>query len=400
MNLLLKLGIVIVTGIVGGKAASLVKLPNVTGYLLAGLILGPSFMNLITAQDSLGLTIISDVALSIIAFTIGSELLVRDLKKLGGPILIITLLEVVGAVFVVFGVMYYIFHQSFAFSIVIASMSAATAPAATLMVIRQYKASGPLTKTILPVVALDDVLGIIAFGLAISLAKISVGTTQGSVAWMFLQPFIEITGSILLGSLFGFVLVYVCKRTKNKDELLGVILAAIAVTAGLATLLKLSSLLACIMLGTVLFNLKHNPVRVTSAVNSFTPPVYLLFFTLAGAGLDLKIFASIGAIGIAYIFARAGGKILGAWAGAKVTKATPAVQRNLGLALLPQGGISIGLSVIVRQQLPEYAVPITTIIMLSVLVFETSGPIFAKLALQGAGEIEGADKKATEMITG
>lgn len=392
MNLLLKLGIIIVTGLIGGKAAHLVRLPNVTGYLVAGLFLGPSFLNLVTAQDAESFTIVNDIALSAIAFAIGSEFLVKDMKKLGRAIVIITLLEVVGAVLVVFALMYHVFAQSFAFSIVIASMSAATAPAATLMVIQQYRADGPLTRTILPVVALDDVFGIIAFGIAISLAKISAGGAHDSAGWMFLQPFIEIAGSLLLGALLGAALVYFSKRTQNTETLLSVVLAAIAVTAGSATWLGLSPLLACIMLGTVLFNVKRNPLRVSSALGNFTPPVYLLFFTIAGASLDLRILAEIGVLGIAYVFARAAGKILGAWAGAKAAKVEPAVRRNLGLALLPQGGISIGLSVLVRQQLPEYAVPITTIIMFSVLVFETTGPVFAKIAVQKAGEIGGMDR--------
>ncbi|MFV0399690.1 MAG: cation:proton antiporter [Oscillospiraceae bacterium] len=393
MNLLLKLGLIMITGYIGGKLASLVKLPNVTGYLLAGLLLGPSLINLVTVQDSESLSIINDVALSAIAFSIGSEFLIKNMKKLGKSIVIITLLEVVGAVLVVFSIMYYVFRQPFAFSIVIASMSAATAPAATLMVIQQYRASGPLTKTILPVVALDDIFGIIVFGIAIAAAKISEGGAQGFTAWTFLQPFAEIAGSILLGAVLGFALAFVSKRAKNKEELLLLIVAAIVLTTGLCTWLGLSSLLACIMVGSVLFNLHSHPVRISSAIDDFTPPIYLLFFTLAGASLDLKILAQVGLLGIAYILARAAGKMLGAWAGAKVMKSERTVQRNLGLALLPQGGISIGLSVLVRQQLPAYAVPITTTIMFSVLVFETLGPIFAKIAIQKAGEIGGMDKK-------
>lgn len=393
MEVLLKLGIVIVVGLIGGRLARLVKLPDVTGYLLAGLLLGPTLLHIITAQDSEAFSIINDVALAAIAFSIGSEFLIKDMKKLGKAIMIITLLEVVGAVLVVFVVMFYVFHQPFALSIVIASMSAATAPAATLMVIRQYRAAGPLCKTILPVVALDDVFGIIAFGIAMSVAKIAEGTAQQSIALMFLQPFIEIIGSILLGTVLGFILLYVTKYLRNNEELLGAILAAIALASGIAIPFNLSPLLACIMLGFVIYNFKPNPVRVTSVMQGFTPPVYLLFFTLAGASLDLKILAEVGLLGVAYILARAAGKILGAWLGAVVAKSEPVVRRNLGYALMPQGGISIGLSVLVRQQLPQYAVPITTIIMFSVLVFETTGPIFAKIAVQRAGEIGGMDAK-------
>lgn len=399
MDVLLKLGLIVVTGLIGGRIARLVNLPNVTGYLLAGLLLGPSFFKLVTPQDAESFSIINDVALAAIAFSIGSEFLIKDMKKLGKTILIITLLEVVGAILAVFCVTYYVFRQPFAFCIVIASMSAATAPAATLMVIRQYRASGPLCKTILPVVAMDDIFGIVAFGIAISVAKLVTGTVQQSPVLMFFQPFIEIIGSIVIGAALGFVLLFFSKKTKNAEEMLSLVLAAIAITTGLSIQLGLSALLACITLGTVIFNFKPNPIRISSVLQNFTPPVYLLFFTLAGASLDLRILAEVGLLGVAYIFARGGGKIFGAWVGAKIAKTDKVVQNNLGLALLPQGGISIGLAVLVRQQLPQYAVAITTVIMFSVLVFETTGPIFAKIAVQRAGEIGGMDtKRAHEKV--
>lgn len=400
MGVLLKLGIVLVAGLIGGRLARMVKLPEVTGYLLSGLFLGPSLFNLISAADSASFSVISDVALAAIAFSIGSEFLVKDMKKLGKAIVIITLLEVVGAVFVVFFVVYVLFGQPFALAIVIASMSAATAPAATLMVIRQYRASGPLSKTILPVVALDDVFGIVAFGIAMSVAKLTMGGTGQSGLSMFVQPFMEIIGSLALGAVFGFILLFLSKRAQTEEETQIFVITAIALTTGLAVLLGWSPLLACIMAGAVVFNLLPGPVRIHNALNHFTPPVYLLFFTLAGASLDLKILSDVGLLGLAYICARAGGKILGAWLGAKAVKAEDAIRKNLGFALLPQGGISIGLSVIVRQQLPEYAVPIITIIMFSVLVFETTGPIFAKIAIKRAGEIGGMDRQPETSFTG
>lgn len=395
MEVLLKLGLIIVTGLIGGKIARLVNLPNVTGYLLAGLLIGASFFKLVTPEDIEAFSIINDLALAAIAFSIGSEFLFKDMKKLGKTILVITLLEVVGAVLIVFFVTYCIFGQPFALSIVLASMSAATAPAATIMVIQQYRAKGPLCKTVLPVVAMDDIFGIVVFGIAISVAKLTTGVTKQASVWMFFQPFIEIFGSIAIGAIIGSLLLFFSKRTKNNDEMLSLVLAAITIATGLALQLGMSSLLACIMLGTIIFNFKPNPVRISSVLQKFTPPIYLLFFTLAGASLDLKILAEVGLLGIAYIFARAGGKMLGAWIGARIVEADKVVQKYLGLALLPQGGISIGLSVIVRQQLPEYAVAITTIIMFSVLIFETTGPIFAKLAIKKAGEIGGMDVKKT-----
>lgn len=393
MDILFKISIVLAVGVLGGKIVMRFKLPSVTGYLVAGLFLGPSFFKLINEQDLQSLNAINQLALAVIAFTIGSEFVLKDMLKVGKTILVITIAEVIGAVFIVFSVMYYIFSQPFTFSIVIAAMSAATAPAATIMVIRQFRADGPLTRTILPVVALDDVGGIMIFGIAISVAKISTGVSQYSFLQMISQPFVEIIGSIILGFLIGIVLTFLAKKASNKEELLSIILATIGGSIGIANLLNLSSLLVCIMLGATLVNLFHNSSRVFSVINEFISPIYVLFFTLAGASLDLSVLSTVGALGIAYIISRAAGKIIGTYIGAKSIKADEVVVKYLGLSLLPQGGISIGLSIIVSQELPEYSKAITTIIMFSVLIYEILGPIFAKIAIQKAGEINGQDTK-------
>lgn len=392
MDLLLKISIVLLVGAIGGRVARIFKLPNVSGYLIAGLFLGSSFFKFVSSQDIETFSVINELALAFIAFSIGSEFIVKDMRKLGKSIIIITLAEVVGAILIVFTVMYYIFRQPFAFSIIIASMSASTAPAATLLVIKQYRAHGPLTKTILPVVALDDVFGIIAFGIAMSLATLSTGQEAFSLYKMISGPLFEIGGSMLLGFVMGIILVFLAKKTSGSDELQVITLVAIGIATGLSKLLGLSPLLTCIMMGTVLVNLKQNSKRVFNSIDGFVNPVYVLFFTLAGASLDLSILLSVGMLGVAYVIARAAGKMIGAWTGLKAIKADPLVTKNLGYALFPQGGISIGLLVIVRQQLPAYATAISTIIMFSVLIYEVTGPIFAKLAIQRAGEINGLDK--------
>ena len=393
MNLLFKICLVLLVGVIGGKIARLLKLPNVTGYLVIGLFLGPSFTEYVSAVDIETFSVISELALAIIAFTIGSEFVMKDILKLGKSIVIITLAEVIFAIATVFVVMYFIFRQPFAFSIVIASMSAATAPAATLMVMKQYKAHGPLTRTILPVVALDDVFGIMAFGIAISLAKLSISTETFSLYNLVVEPMVEIVGSLLLGLILGLTLSFISKKAKGRDELQAIILAFIGIATGLSNAFNLSALLTCIMIGVTLVNTLHNSKRLFDAVNDFASPVYVLFFTLAGASLNLSILSAVGLMGIAYVFSRAFGKMFGAWVGARSVKADKVVTNNLGLALLPQGGVSIGLIVLVRQQLPEYAVAISTIIMFSVLIYEVSGPIFAKIAIQRAGEINGLKHK-------
>ncbi len=292
-----------------------------------------------------------------------------------------------------------------AFGLVLASMSAATAPAATLMVMRQYRAYGPVTKTILPVTALDDIYGIVIFGFFISIAQMLVSTTYIPIWLIITKPFIEVFGSLLIGGLIGFVLSKVIDRfDKVRDDMQVISVIAILLGIGVSVLINnafkdynlgVSSLLINIMIGTVVANLVKKPSNTFNSVNDFTTPFYVIFFTLAGASLNLGIIKNsilISILAVAYIFARGFGKISGAFVGAHVAKADDNVKKYLGLALLPQGGVSLGLLVIVNKQMMDFYPLISTIIMLSILVYETTGPIFAKLAISKAGEIHGLDR--------
>lgn len=398
LDLLFKLSIAILVGIIGGRVANYFKLPNVSGYIVAGLIIGPSFVNLVNAEDIISFSIINEMALAAIAFVIGNEFLLSDMKKVGKNALIITVTEVIGAVVAVFLVMFFIFKQSFEFSLVIASMSAATAPAGIVMVIRELRANGPLVRTILPVVAIDDALGIMVFGVALSLAKITSGVGNYSMIQIIGAPLMEIVGSLALGFIIGVIMTYICKKAKGKEELLSITLGFILLGVGASNFLNVSPLLTCMMMGGTLVNLKQNSKRVFGAVNEFTPPIYLLFFTIAGASLDLKVLSTVGAIGMGYIFARAAGKIIGATIGAKSVGAEESVVKYLGMSLLTQGGISIGLSIVVRNELPQFSNSIITVILFSVLVYEIVGPILAKIAITKAGEVDGMLKKSDEQM--
>lgn len=395
MSILLKIGIALAIGVIGGKLAKLVKLPSVSGYLVAGLFVGPAFFGnkAILSTDELNtLKFISEIALAFIAFSIGSEFVLSDMKKYGKNVFIITLAEALGAVTLVFCIMFFLFKQPFAFSIVIASMSAATAPAATLLVMRQYRAYGPMTKTLLSVVALDDVVGIVIFGIAMSLANISISGESITVLKIISGPVIEILGSLLIGFVIGFVLSLVVRKEKDNDDLQSISIVAILIGIGVSALLNLSPLLTNIAIGMTLVNTMKRSEKVFKSVNNFVAPFYVLFFTFAGAGLELHILLSVGIIGICYIFARGFGKFFGAFVGGKIVKAQKEVTNYLGFGLLPQGGVSIGLSILVAAQLPQYAAEINTIIMFSVLVYETTGPIFSKLAISLSKEINGLDK--------
>lgn len=395
MDLFFKLSIIILIGLVGARVAKKLSLPSVSGYIVAGLILGPSFIDLVSHQDLGSLSFITDIALAAIAFSIGNEFLLSDMKKVGKRTLILTVAEVIGAFAVVFIAMFFIFKQPFEFSLVIASMSAATAPAGIVMVIRELRADGPLVKTILPVVALDDALGIMVFGVALSLAKMTSGLEEFTVFKIISAPLIEIFGSLLLGFLLGVILTYLAKKAKGRDELLKISLAFILAAVGASNFFNLSPLLTAMMMGGTLVNLKQNSKRVFGTLNEFTPPINLLFFTLAGMSLDLKVLASVSLLGVGYIFARASGKIIGAGVGARALGESITMQKYLGLSLLTQGGISIGLSSIVASELPQFSESIITVILFSVLVFEIMGPILAKVAITRAGEVNGMlkDKK-------
>ena len=389
MDINIKLGLMIIFGIIGGKISRRFSLPNVTGYIVAGLFLGPSFFSVLNEANQPMVDFVNEFALGIIAFSIGSEFRLADLKKLGKDVFVITVCEVFGVLLVVFSVMYFLLDKSFVFSIIIASMSAATAPAGTMMVIRQFRAYGPLTKTILPVAALDDVLGIITFGISLSLAKFSIGDKTTSVPMMILSPLIEIGLSFLLGLVLGLVFTYLIKRVKSKEDVLSAIITVILLSTGLANYLGLSPLLVNMMVGGVLVNYHNNSKQVFDNINDFAPPINLLFFTFAGAKLDLSVLFSIGALGIFYALSRAIGKIAGASIGAKIVNAEETVVKWLGLALLSQGGISIGLSMIVARELSGFADEIITVILFSVLVFEILGPILAKVSITKAGEVDG-----------
>lgn len=425
-ELIFKISIVLLVGFIGAMIARKFKLPNVSGYLVLGLLLGPSmglifkgFPGFITVEENAALDFIGEIALAFIAFSIGSEFAIKAIKKMGKSVIILTTTEVIGAVVVVFMAMLFLpkpvdivssympfANRNIAFGLILASMSAATAPAATLMVIRQYRAYGPVTKAILPITALDDIYGIVVFGFFISIAQILVPQGVAQPQWlMFSKPFIEVFGSVLYGLLIGLLISKAANKfDKNRDDMQVIALIAVLFTIGTVTMLNhylhdyglgFSQLLANIMVGSTIANLAKTPQRSFNAINDFATPFYVMFFTLAGASLDLGILRQdslIILVSIVYIIARASGKILGILAGAYMVNSPKTVKKYLGIALLPQGGVSLGLLVIVQAQMKPFYPHISTIIMLSILVYETFGPVFAKISITKAGEVNGLDR--------
>jgi len=390
MHMLFYLGVIILAGMIMAKILSKFKLPNVTGYLVAGLIIGPSVLGIIPKESAGKLSIISEAALSFIAYSIGSEFNIDNLKRLGKGIIIITVLEALMAVALVDLSMIFIFKQSVPFSIVLGAIAAATAPASTLMVVRQYKAKGPVVNTLLPVVAMDDAVGIIAFGVSSTIAKALLNNNAAiSVTKIIFVPLLEIFSALLLGVVMGILLTYISKKAKGEDQLLSIVLAFIFVTAGIAISLNLSSLLACMMIGATLININPNNKKAFSTVDRFTPPILILFFTIAGVQLDLSVLKDVGILGLAYVIIRVVGKMLGAYLGARISKFPQTVQKYLGFTLIPQAGVAIGLSMVAQSIMPQpYGDVIRAIVLAGTVIYELVGPVITKTALIKAGEIE------------
>lgn len=392
MHVLYYLAIILITGIIMARVVSLFKLPNVTGYLLAGLIIGPSFLNIVSSNKVPGLSVVSEAALGFIAYSIGSEFEFNHLKKLGKGILWITVLEALGAVVVVDIVMIFIFKQPIAFSIVIGAIAAATAPAATIMVIRQYKAQGPVVDTLLPVVAMDDAVSIMAFGISMAVAKSITGYGQVSMAKAIFSPFLEIILAFLIGIIIGLILSFVSTKTKGESELLTVVISALFLAIGIAKMLDISALLVCMMIGATVANVAPNSDRVLSVAERFTPPIFIAFFTIAGADLDISILKDVGIIGVGYVVFRIIGKVLGASLGAYIADSPKTVKKYLGFTLIPQAGVAIGLSMIAQDTMPTYGMQLRTIILSATVIYELIGPVMTKIALMKAGEINIATK--------
>ena len=389
MNNLLYFALILLSGIGMARLVSRFKLPHVTGYLLAGVLMGPSILGIIPLNIAEGMNIVSEAALGFIAYSIGSEINFKKLRKVGKSLITITFFEALTPVILVTLAMVYIFKQPLPFAITIGAIAAATAPAATIMVIRQYKAKGPLVDTLLPVVAMDDGLAIVSFGVAFTIAK-SLMSASGTISFAtaVLLPLWEITLSLGIGFLTGLALAYAIPKIKGEDELLSVVISAVFIAIGISAFAHASTLLVCMMLGITITNFSHNSIRAINIINRVTPPIFIAFFTLAGVELNLSVLRYAGLIGIGYIVFRSIGKTLGANIGARITNSPAMVTKYLGLTLLPQAGVAIGLSMVAQTVMPEFGATIRTVILASTVVYEVFGPVIAKNALIRAGEID------------
>lgn len=366
------------------------RLPNVTAYIVVGILIGPFCLNLVPATVIDGMDFLSDIALAFIAFSTGEFFKLSTLKKNGMKVVIITVLEACLATVVVFIVTYCILGVDLGFSIVLAALASATAPASTVMTIRQTGAHGDFVDTLLQVVALDDVVGLIEYSVAISLA-LSVSLGSASVgATGILKPIGINLGVLLLGGLFGLFLKLLMPKKRSNDNRLIISVSLIFAFCGICALLDVSPLLGCMSMGTVYINIT-NDEKLFKQLNYFTPPILLLFFVRSGLSFRLDALVNnstaVGntpllVIGVVYFVVRIVGKYAGAFLGCLITGKPKEVRNYLGLALIPQAGVAIGLAALGARTLGgETGVALETVILSSSVLYELVGPACAKLSL-------------------
>ena len=413
-SILLCLSIALLAGLLLSRLAKLVRLPAVTAYLISGVLIGPFVLGAlgipgigITSEQIEGFGLISDLALGFIAFSMGNEFRLSQLKKIGKQATIIGVLQALittVAVDVALIALHFAMPDTLSIpaAIVLASVATATAPAATLMVVKQYKAKGPVTDVLLPVVALDDAVGLVVFAISFGIAK-SMGTASVSPLAIILEPLLEIVLSLLLGFVMGLLFTLCEKYFHSRSKRMAVSVAFVMLTVALSSMkfevcdihIGFSSLLACMMLGTVFCNICKVSEELMDRADRWTTPVLILFFVISGAELDLSVFAqwTVVVVGIVYIIARSLGKYYGANISARITKSDPNIIKYLGITLLPQAGVALGMAIKAIELGSDGAI-VRNITLFAVLIYEIVGPFLTKMALTKAGDIKEEGRKS------
>lgn len=401
---IISISIMLLTGFLMTRITKKLKLPNVTAYIITGILIGPYCLNLIPASVISGTEFLPDIALAFIAFSTGEFFKFSELKKNGVKVVIITILEACLASVAIFILTFFILRLNLAFSIVLAALAAATAPASTMMTIRQTGAKGEFVNTLLQVVALDDIVGLIAYSIAISVAVSSISGESFNITNVIL-PLAKNLGVLVLGGLFGFIMKLLIQKKRSTDNRLIITIALLFSFCGVCAVLEISPLLGCMSMGTVYINITEDD-KLFKQINYFSPPILLLFFVRSGISFDLGALinpsgavgnVSLLLIGILYFFVRIGGKYIGAFLGCLWTKKPKEIRNYLGLALIPQAGVAIGLAVLGARSLGgEMGTALQTIILASSVLYELIGPACAKLSLYLS---KSYSKKLEEIVT-
>lgn len=386
---IISIAIMLFLGFLMTRITKKLKLPNVTAYITVGILIGPYVLNLIPNEVVKGMDFLPDIALAFIAFTTGEYFRVSVLKKNGLKVVIITVFESVLATVFVFLVTRYLLHMSLSFSIVLSALAAATAPASTMMTIRQTGAKGDFVDTLIQVVALDDIVGLVLYSMAISIAVASNSGGGISVS-SIVMPIVINIGVVILGALFGVLMKLLMTKKRTTDNRLIIALALIFLFCGICAILDISPLLGCMSMGMIYINISDDD-KLFKQLNYFSPPILLLFFVRSGVNFQLSALVNTSTlvgttplivIGIIYFFVRIIGKYLGSFWGSQVAHKGKEVRNYLGLALIPQAGVAIGLAALGARTLGgEAGQALETIILASSVLYELIGPACAKLSL-------------------
>ncbi len=383
LHVLAPVGTVMLLGLLGGKGAKLIKLPKVTGYLLIGVIIGPSLLGLLSNEAVQGINLINDIALGLIMFNIGAVFEIHHIRQVGTKIAWITGAQaLVSFVLTTLG-LYFIGGLDFFTSALIGTISMEVAPAAILMVIREYNAKGEFTDTLLSVVAASTVVCILAFEFVYSLGNI--GRDLGVVGGM-VRPFYEFFGSLLVGGTVGYLISRWEEHIDDQAELLMIIIASIMLVVGISHTMQLQPLLATLIMGAITNNLSPMHRLVYVEMKQVEQPLYIAFFVLAGASLHLDLLPTLGLAGLVYLVLRASGKVIGTWVIAKVKNLGGSIRNNLGFAMMVHAGVAIGLVDTLSRNSPELAKIVSPIVLVSVLIYETAGPPLIRLILLKVGD--------------
>ena len=395
LDILATIGILIAAAFLGSKIFQRLGIPQVVGFIVMGTFLGSSFLNIVPLELTEELNFVSQIALGLIGFDIGSHLRLQELKQLGRSLTIILIFESIGT-FIVVSAGIYAITQSFHTALIFGALASATAPAATVDVLAEYDAKGPLTTSILVVVGLDDALALILYSIAANLSESALaGSATISWASTALIPMVEIGGSVLLGFGLGFILAWIMRRMKSHHDAMAISIAFVFLGVGLSETFGFSLILTSMLMGSFLANQDPGYARsIRYTIEQAGPVIYVLFFSLVGARLQINLLPSMGFLGISYILLRSLGKISGSWIGGKLGKAEPVIYKNLGFGLLTQGGVAIGLALASQKRfsgLDEAGLALGTLILsvitATTFVVEIIGPIFVKFAINRAGEI-------------
>ena len=390
---LLSLSVILLAGFLLTRITKLAKLPNVTGYITAGVLIGPYVLNLIPHEMVGGMGFISDIALAFIAFGVGRFFKKEVFKETGFGVIVITLLEALLAGIFVTLFMHYIFRLSWSFCLLLGAIATATAPASTMVTIRQYHARGNFVNILLQVVAFDDAVCLIAFSIASAFVNANVGANIS--ASEIAMPMVYNIGALAIGFISGAILSRLMTPKRSEENRLILTISLLLGIAGLCAAVDISPLLSCMLFGTTYINMT-NDKELYKQVERFTPPILSIFFVVSGMSLDISSFSTLGVIGIFYFIIRIAGKYFGAYLGCIMAKTTKKVRNYLGLALIPQAGVAIGLAFLGQRTLPEnMGNMLLTIVLSSSVLYELIGPACAKIALIRSGAIK-KDNPVTE----